>query len=320
VPRLYVVYDTNTYRRLSSERLQTIMSRELGCGVVGIASFWVAGELLSRLATRESETFKHAWAALRRLRTHCCQFDGARSMRFLVDTEDIVAHNLFGKALPDKSDESTNYTRMIDLISHMNDPSEWEPEQASLESLRDEYDASEREFTARLWRTAILRRVPDATSWDAVSRSPELRAQFLAEVETAGALRMSAAVLVEATAEAVGIALSPQTVETAIEKALRLFPVPIYFLRAIMRQIGQSGRDMSKPENSNCLWDLQLAYSTSAHASINGLPVWFVTSDRELLRAAAEANCSRVVRQFDDYARLVDGPCEALVDEINRAE
>jgi hypothetical protein len=296
------------------------MSRERGCGVVGIASFWVAGELLSRLATREDESFKHALAALRRLRAHCCQFDGARSMRFLVDTEDLVAHNLFGRPLPGKEDESTNYTRMIDLVSHMNDPSEWAPEQPSLDALRDEYAASEREFTARLWRTVVLRRAPDATSWDAISRSSELRSQFLAEVETSNALRMSAAVLVEGVAASVGAVLSPEAIAAAIEKALLLFPVPIYFLRAILRQIGQNGRDMSKPQNSNCLWDLQLAYSTSTRASINGLPVWFLTSDRELLRAAVESNSGRVVRRFDEYARLVDGPSDAFVAEINRVE
>jgi len=117
MPRLYVVLDTNAYIGISDADLEGLIECCAVHSIVGVASFWVAQELLSHVADQADRDFGRARAAIRRLARHCSQYDGARSIvRFIGDGHGTVNRERFGRPGADEDDSSDDYGTLLGVI------------------------------------------------------------------------------------------------------------------------------------------------------------------------------------------------------------
>ena len=318
MPYLYVIFDTNAYISLSRPSLDHLLARSQQHSVVGLASFWVAQELLAHVATQDDQRrFRRAWAAVRKLVAHCSHYDGHRNVvRFVGDSENTTSRVLFGRGVPDEYDNSEAYGALLGIIATADSPAVWRGSQAALDDIRTTVLTAERAFADHMWQSIIVALAPDAETWQALSKNPEMREALRTRFGSPASLRLAATALVDGMAARLGLTLDAARREATIQHALNVIPTPIHFLRAVAYKVAIDGYDLSLDRNANSLWDLQFAYSTSTQADINGSPLWAISADELLLKTARETNSS-VFRDLANFVALLEQPTQLVLDELN---
>lgn len=115
----------------------------------------------------------------------------------------------------------------------------------------------------------------------------------------------------------VGANPAAEVLDRASVTLKELFPIPLRIYNRLMYAIVKSGLDLSKPENANTIWDIQLAMSTPTSSKMVRTPVWIVTGDDAFHKAAKAAGISHVVHRLDSYLKLTrDG--DALLATIDQ--
>ena len=88
------------------------------------------------------------------------------------------------------------------------------------------------------------------------------------------------------------------------------FETPLKLYTGIVRRVVADGPDLTKEKRSNCIWDIQICFSTSPYARIGDVPIWLVTKDDAMLVAASESNTRQVVRTPEEYFKLLASPVD----------
>lgn len=308
--RLWVVYDTNSYRELSPARFTKLHKCELRRGIDALASYWVATELLSHMAKSTDKAFRSSWAALRRLWRHCAP-DG-RNIQWLADSEAHVCHTLFGIDIPGRKAEAAVYGLLVGSIANAASAADWKHLQPALDGLAAHVEQIEQQFRDDVWNYVIVSVNPNATSWAPSAATSALRAQLAAVFSSNQGRDLSAQMFVRKAAADAQLTLTPQEVAEKAQEVRRAFPIPVEYYNAVLLKIVQSGLDLDDKTNRNAIWDVQIAFSASPAASLQGAPVWVVTTDGLLLEAAKSADAGSVARGLKDFERLVTGPRREL--------
>jgi hypothetical protein len=315
LPRLRVVFDTNVYRGIRLTDLEDLEADSKGHGIIAGVSFWVAQELLFHVATPADPAFGSAWSAVRKLVRHCAQFDGAQLVIPFVDTHDTVNRLLFDRSTASQ-EEADAYGWLLIQVANAKTANELLAHRDALSQVRKTVSAAETSFVEGMWETIILRLAPNAESWGALIRDAGLRARLRDWFKSSVSLAQAAEALVDISTKRHGLALDPAQRAAVIETALRLFPTPMHVLRLLVRKIALEAYNLSKPEHSNSLWDLQIAYTTSLHVVVEGAPLWVITNDGLLLQAAREAATTSVFRSVSFFRELVGRSTEEVIDVI----
>lgn len=305
MPRLFVVFDTNTYRSISRSDFDNLMTLERARSVIGIASYWVVFELLAHVADPNDPSYNFALAGVRRLARHCAQYDGKRRvLRLLADSEDHVFRALFGYQIPNRASASEAFGQLVGAIADAKSPADWSGLQPQLDALKAHIDAAEAQFEADVFANVVRALWPSAQTWDDVTQDPQKKADLLAYLATPQSQVAAASALVVKAASEIDHELTPEQESEFVIKVLELFPAPIAFYNAFLRKVA-NGYDLSVSKNVNSLWDMQVAFSTSMEATLGGAPVWLVSSDKAVLSAANEVGMGNRVMGLANY-------CDAL--------
>lgn len=313
-PRLWVVFDNNAYQSLSDSRFRALYQCESGRGVRGLASYWVAIELLSHLADPADKDFRPAWAAVRRLWRHCC--DDGRNVRWLADSENHACHTLFGEAIPGRQEEAAAYGHLLGTIAHAREPSDWEPLQAGLEYLANHVRKIEQQFRDDMWQYVVLSVNPRAGGWRPLDTASPLRKRLMMVFQGDEGRNLSARMIVLKAAAELGRQLTAAETQEKTLLVRQAFPIAVEFYNSVLTAIVEHGFDLDDDTKRNAIWDLQIAYSASPAARLNGCPVWLVSSDRMLRRAAKSAGNPEITRSLSDYEGLVKGPVTDFLDSL----
>lgn len=316
--RLCVVYDANVYVGLSDVRLQALHRAERANGIVALATYAVVTELVAHLKSRSDSDFGRCWNALMRLARHCVRYDGKRLLiQFIADAEDQLCATLFHCTIPARKDQPEEYGELVQVIATASTPEEFESHRDFIDALADEVNRQEKDWADLVWRDLICRFAPDATNWHAIQSHPALRSQLVAYLATPTALRAHAEAMVSRAAASVGVQVAPEEREALIDAAIEAFAVPLSLFLTVLRRIIENGHDLSKPEHSNTLWDLQIAHCTSPVGRVDGSPIWLITTDAMMLDCVAGTANNLLIRRLADYESLVLSG-ESVLDEIGK--
>lgn len=282
-----------------------------------MASFWVAQELLAHIADQRDPDFKYAHAAIKKLVLHCTQYDGRRSLvRFIGDGFGTISRELFDRPVPGDNGSAEDYGTLLGVVASARTPEDWKPYQAALDEIKTTVGEQKRDFVRAMWGALIHPHLPDATSWDAISRNKELSGHARLYFDSVEAHRVPAIALVDDTARRCGITLSAEERDGAIDLALSLFPTPVQLTYMIARKVALEGWNLSRRQNANSITDVRLCYSTSCNGAIGGVPIWLLSDDQLLLGAARASNSERVFRKFSTFQALLAQSTEAVIEEI----
>jgi hypothetical protein len=156
MPRLFVVFDTNLYRTLGNARFDALRAKERARGIVGIASYWVALELIAHLDSPDDPSFAASWAAIRRLVRHCTSYDGRRHIvHFIADSREHAQRLLFGRVREARPDE--NPTIYGELLGHISEATSLEglnQVKSAIAAVAQKLREDEAAFRDRMWHVA----------------------------------------------------------------------------------------------------------------------------------------------------------------------
>jgi len=119
---------------------------------------------------------------------------------------------------------------------------------------------------------------------------------------------MWAGYMVGMHATKVGKAVSSHELKEKSKIMLEVFPVPFHLMSSLLQKIAMDKEfKLDNPEKKrwNFVWDSQLSFSIGANHEIADVPIFFITSDGEIIKAAEAAGCGSRVLSLKDYLASV---------------
>lgn len=197
--------------------------------------------------------------------------------------------------------------QLISEVAEAESPIEWSAQvRENLTIIRAHVQALEQEFADTYWSMVVQPLVPTADGWDAVSRDAKLRSYVLRDLRLPEVDRVFGHIMVEQSAKLLGLQLTDAEREEKIGLALEFLLIPIRSKVQLVRKIVESGYDLNVGKNANTFWDIELTFSTSRKAQVYGQPLWLVSGDAGVLRAAEAADATMVVHAEAEYRNLLE--------------
>jgi len=290
LPRLVTVFDTNAYLGLNREAVDSVVTKERTAGVVGLASVWPCLELLSRCSSLDPGRLQRGWAALQKVMVHTgYSTPGGLRLRVHEAGEFTLARGLFGRT-PDDSLLEIGFVGDLMAAAGTKPLGVFQSEHAGeLRAISERVRLEEQHFLAM------------ASKGREVGGATRIKQASPTQLD----LALIAASMVQALAEKLGVELTPQNSERAVNLALGNFKVALSFMHGL---ISDQPTTEGVPGGGNSAWDLKIAFHASCGASVLGVPVQVVSDDRRLLRAAREAREGDRIVPLNDYLSLLDTP------------
>lgn len=316
---MYVIFDTNVYRRIGQKCFDELLQREREHSIVGLCNPWTAVELLAHLANPEDNNFNVCWRAIRRLVQRCSQLDNkSMAVSFLPDAQSQRCSILFDR-LPDGVKEQAHvYGNLLVTIAKADRPADWAIYQSQINDLAKLHKQAKNDF-----QNAILEFIriylPSATSWDAIHNNAALRKSVLKTLGDPLVNRSKFAFLVDEAATLLGMTLSNSRREERIDFAMKAFAIPMQFAFSRIYSLIVDGANFSKSGNVNSSEDFQILFSVSSEANIDGHPVSLITDEKQIREAAKHCGSPDLVRSIPAYFDFL-GVDLNICDKMNLQE
>ena len=307
MPTLIVVFDTNLYRKLGADAFDELRDRERNLSIQAVGSYYVAMEFLAHLADDQDPAFAISHSSLRRLWQHTKTYDGSRYVTHVMrPAEGQVSQSLFHASPSHLRDASASLGGFVGQIANTDRADLPGRFNELLCECRDLVLSKEERFIQSLFDGVVRTLVPEATDWFSVTQDSAIRSTLLESIDAGDGLSQIAEGTVTRMADDLGIELSEEELAEKVEVVKEAFPVPLHLFNTLIRNIVENGLDMTKKKRANSLWDFHIAFSTGTGANIDGVPIWLVTDDGEILNAAATAGATQNVKSFDEYTHVLD--------------
>jgi hypothetical protein len=303
MPRLYSVFDTNIYRGLGSPALEEIRQTERGRSVQPVASPWVSLELLVRAGGPDVIAATACRAALLRLVEHCRTYNGSQYVVPVLGTADRqVSYSLFGGEDDDPVIRAvTSYISDV-VATPLGTVKKFE----WWDEVDDYVRKSEEALERNIWTHVIQASVPEARTWDALTRSPARLNEVLAELDSEETLNLFARSVVGPGPHNPTLltAASPSAADRLIERARK----PLLLYRQLIREVLTRGLDLSQGRNRNAVWDIKIALAAVIFSSLDPRRVCLVTDDQMVLDAARATGYDTNILSLSAYRILLADP------------
>jgi hypothetical protein len=306
--RLLVVYDTNVYVDDFEPDFDARLRAETKRGVRGMATYWVAAELLFRYVTARSEAETRRREAVERFWLHCVRdLQEIKAVEFLGGADDHVCQALFGRTPTSRSIDAAVVGHLIGRVANSRNRSDVCDILPQLEDVANAVREYESQFVKHvLHGVDFLRRRAAART---KSQSPhELRKTLKALVRAPETLQLIAGAHVERCGATLGIDLSDEKRASLAAKYAETFPMPLNFYRFVLEMVAVEGWNLLNPRRANSAWDHQFLFATSVGAyahSAPGAPIWLITGDNDMHKGAGDSDSTAMLLRSCEYAELV---------------
>lgn len=321
MPTLIVVFDTNLYRKLGADAFDELRDRERNLSIQAVANYYVAMEFLAHLADDQDPGFAKSHSSLRRLWLHTKTYDGSQYVTHVMGpAEGQVSHSLFHASPNVGGDASASLGAVVGQIANTERADLPGLFQETLCECRDRVLFLEERFIQSLFDGVVRTLVPEATDWPSVTQDSSIRSGLLESIAAGDGLGQIAEGTVTRMADDLGIELSEEELAEKVKVVKEAFPVPLHLFNTLVRNIVENGLDMTKKKRANYLWDFHIAFSTGTGANIDGVPIWLVTDDGDILNAAATAGATQNVKSFDEYTLVLDLKWDSFREFLKHGE
>lgn len=218
----------------------------------------------------------------------------------IVECEDQVCRILLGRPPAGHAETRARMARIVDKVAAVPDPEHDEEVLAAARELNDHLTTVEAERADFILNGIVRTAVPGAESWDAIKRTPTVRAELLEWLASGTAIRVLAASEVRRAHDELGIAIPDPIPPAMIDLLLRHFRFPFEVDLAVIRGVAERGWDLTREGRRNCIWDAQIAFD--AWQTVDGRRITLVTDDN-LLHDIAAATTQPGLQHLEDYLR-----------------
>lgn len=316
-----VVFDTNAYRVMTAKKALAdcraeaiqLRTREQAAGVFVLASPTVIWELITHLADTADPGYEHCLNSLVVLGEHAVDPKKPEGgIHLFPDADSTICRELFHKVPAEHEKGIQNLGSFVKhVVKYAPDLSDTRA-QKNINQIASAVNASEQQWL-NLMQAVVTRCDPTvAKQFFAHSKDGEVRKSVRKFFASEAFMKMWAGFMVEIHANKVGYVLSgPEELAAKSETMLKEFSVPFHLMSVLLQKIASDPSfNLANPKKKrwNFIWDSQLALSIGNSHEIAGIPLFFVTGDTELTKAAALAKCDGRVMPLDKYFASVGFP------------
>jgi hypothetical protein len=279
-----VTFDTNAYRNLNRNKVRDLRQREREAGVFALANPIVIQELAAHVADEQDKDYRHCVSALAKLAEHTWSpHHPETGLCLLPDSQTTVCRRLF-HVIPEYKPEIIQGLAMLarrikELAPTISDPVVL----LNCKLCAAFVKSQESKFHDRI--NQLLALVHAATVEEWVVLLAELAAK-----EHAATIRhtlLDAEVMIKA------------------RTLMEIFPSPLRLIATLLynEQVNPAG---SKRQSwGNFFWDYCVCFNAGVLNKIEDAPVYLVSGDRDVLKAAVEVNCADRVVSLPEHMKSV---------------
>jgi len=275
-----------------------------------LASPTVIWELTAHLVDQADKAYNQCLKSLVILGQHAvnpAKPDGGISL--FSDAESTVCRELF-HAVPEVNERGVR--NLGSFVKHV---VKYAPDlsdkncQEHIKQISAQVDAAEKGWLASM--QPVLERCDPASVKQFFGNLSdiELRKQMSKFFTTQAFVDMWATFTVHMHAAKVGYTVaSAEDLKSKAKLVLDAFPVPVHLMSSLLQKIAMDQNfKLNNPDKKrwNFIWDTQLTFSIGNSHKIGDAPIYFVTSDAEVIAAAKAAKCDSRVLSLKDYLASV---------------
>jgi hypothetical protein len=229
-------------------------------------------------------------------------------LNLIADVDDQIAYAFLRRRSATNDKLSAYLAELVGVVVEHPRRARRKPYRDMLQGVAEDVAKAEENFVSNIWKNIYLSSMPKAAGWDAFIRSPSVRQQALREIGSQAAVRTTARVWLRNASRRVGLDLSQkQRTKVAARIRKELFSA-IKLQNELIGRTVRDGIELRKDKHRNILWDLHTAMTVVAFARIHHTPLWLITDDRAILKAAAVTGNSDIVQSLADYERRLEAP------------
>ncbi len=312
------IFDTNAYRvmtfGLGLEEVRTktrlLCHTEDKIGCCALAHPIVVWELFAHLVDVADPAYKHCLNALVALGVHTASRDQPSGGICLIgDAHSTVCQQLFGISPPGYLQGLQNLgSHVSHIVNHAPDISDPKV-QDNIQNLARGMAAKEKEWLKGM--EDVLDRFSPGIAKKVFGGSNDSEALKRVRTHFASSAFFDAWAnyIVISNAAEVGITnLTIEQVKAKVDLVRKLFPVPFRLMCAMLEKLATPRpANLANPKHKrwNFVWDSMISFSIG-NGTIEGVPVYMVTDDGEIVEAAKAAGFDDQVLSLDSYLKQVD--------------
>lgn len=309
-----VIFDTNAYRYLvtgkSTDEIEALIGeiklKEKAKGLETLLSPIVAQELLAHIADQNDPSYEKCLKANKALYLH----NGNPQHCNVFPSYEVLLSQMYFGLVPQKRVE--HYNAVIQLSYHLSinaDDEILSKLASNLQSIKKLVEEGEAGFIESMFEF-VKAFDPNATGWQIFRNDKEKRQKLLKEIR-------SDVVSVNLAAGYVFISIlmlkqSGHKMNINEEKMLELgaqvakaFPEPIALFKSVLENLVNSEFNLNEKSRANYVWDIALMFSAGQN-KIDNSKLYFVTSDKAIIKTAVENNSGCYVLTFNEYMEYLD--------------
>jgi hypothetical protein len=313
-----VIFDTNAYRYFAPSgtlpeacaKAVRLRQCEQAASVLVLASPTVVWELIAHLADPTDRYYNQCLKSLVMLGEHAV--DPAKptgGISLISDAESAVCRELF-RLVPTVNEQGIR--SLGSLVKHVGKyaPDLTDPKaRENIQKIASHVYAFEKDWLNIM--QPVLQHCDPKVAKQFFGDIPEreLRKSMADFFVSQIFANMWASFTVQMYATKVGYTInSDEDLKQKAQLVLAGFPVPFHLMSALLQKIAMDPNfNLSNPDKKrwNFVWDSQLTFSIGSSHTIAGVPLFFVTSDAEILAAAKSANCGEQVIALREHLKSV---------------
>lgn len=308
-----VVFDTNAYREFTyDENLNSIKNKvlnlikdERGKGIQAFSNPFVMLELASHIADVNDNAYENCKLSVIALAQHAAIQNDGEQIAILADSESQLCKFLFNEQPLHHSNVTEILSQMYKTLSQFSSEDEIDTNivrnRENLMRIKLFMDKAEKRFINEMMDYVVLGFNPKADNWEPLKHDESLRKRALNFLNSQNSLQLLAQSQVKKTCSILNKQIDDSELDNMTSSVLEKFEVPLQIYNEILKRIVISGCDLTKKNRSNWIWDMQIAFVIGASHRVNNCPVRLVTSDKDIINAAKNTNCSNVVYSLQRY-------------------
>lgn len=313
-----VIFDTNAYRNFAPKgsfadsRATAIRLRqcEQAAGVFILASPTVIWELTAHLADPKDRFYNQCLKSLVIIGEHAMNpANLAGGLSLFPDSESSVCRELFHCVSKLNENGVRNLGSFVRHVSKNAPDLSDQRAQENIRQITSQVDAAEKNWLKSM--QPVLERCDPTAAKQFFGNIPEmeLRKKMRDFFVTPNFVDMWAGLTVLMHAAKVGYTFTSE-VDLNLKKKIVLdaFPVPVKLMSSLLQKIAMDQNfKLGDPDKKrwNYIWDNQLTFSIGKSHQVADAPLYFVTSDGEVINAAKDADCQERVLALPDYLKSV---------------
>jgi len=304
-----VIFDTNAYRYLVKNKsfddidklIQKLKSREKANNIDTLISPIVAKELLAHVANKKDPSFEKCLKAIKALYLHS---GNDKSYNMIASPELLISKSFFNKTIPIKEETNKSIGQMIFHLATNPDKKTFNKLKKNLQSNYIHVSESEKNFAEQL-RLFVFSVDPDSKSWQVFPNDKKKRENALKQLRS------------EATTESIALGfifmvyqllifsgeikiISNEELRKRAKSLAEMFPEPIALFKQVFENLINSEFNIYENSRANFVWDILLMFNVGNH-NVQGSKLYFVTSDKAIIRTAISQKSNLSILSFDEY-------------------